>query len=278
MSRSVAPSTGRACDVALVCQVCKQARTSIYAVRSRRQRPRPAPPKRGPKTALTKPTISSTAWLGEDYRKVWVQLRGQGVRVCQRRLLRLMRGANLLSVSSTFRLTVAHDHDDRITTDWPDEIWGTDQTGTQTAEGHACILIAVDHCTAECLGIHAIRRRDSFEALEPIRQGARKVFDSYDAKVAVGLKLMHYQAELDFLGIESSPAFVRQPEGNGISERFIRTPKEQVLRVHSFATIEELRLTLLEFMEKYNQQWLIGKHGYRTPAKVRADFEAEVAT
>ncbi len=47
------------------------------------------------------------------------------------------------------------------------------------------------------------------------------------------------------MGIESSPAFVRQPEGNGVAERFIRTLKEQLLWVRRFATVEELRLALL---------------------------------
>jgi putative transposase len=86
-----------------------------------------------------------------------------------------------------------------------------------------------------------------------------------------------YQDELKFLGIESSPAFVRQPEGNGVAERFIRTLKEQLLWVRRFATVEELRVALLEFKEKYNRLWLLEKHGYRTPGQVRADFEAEVA-
>jgi hypothetical protein len=43
----------------------------------------------------------------------------------------------------------------------------------------------------------------------------------------------------------SPPAFVRAPEGNGCAERFIRTLKEQLLRVRNFHTVEDLRLTLL---------------------------------
>ena len=31
------------------------------------------------------------------------------------------------------------------------------------------------------------------------------------------------QQEVAFFGIESSPSFVREPEGNGVAERFIRT-------------------------------------------------------
>lgn len=83
-----------------------------------------------------------------------------------------------------------------------------------------------------------------------------------------------YQAELRFLGIESSPAFVREPEGNGVSERLIRTLKELLLWIRYFATVEELRLALLEFKDKYNRQWLVEKHGYRTPAQVAA-FQSE---
>jgi putative transposase len=75
--------------------------------------------------------------------------------------------------------------------------------------------------------------------------------------------------------IESSPAYVREPEGNGVAERFIRTLKEQLPWIRYFATIEELRLALLEFKEKYNRQWLLERHQYRTPAQVRAAFEAE---
>ena len=61
-----------------------------------------------------------------------------------------------------------------------------------------------------------------------------------------------FQSELAFLGIESSPAFVRAPQGNGCAERVIRTLKEQLLWVKSFATAEELRIALIAWAELYN--------------------------
>jgi putative transposase len=79
----------------------------------------------------------------------------------------------------------------------------------------------------------------------------------------------HFQTEIAFLGIESSPAFVRAPEGNGCAERFIRTLKENLLWVTTFETIEELRQALLAFKETYNTQWLIERHGFMTPAAFR---------
>ena len=78
--------------------------------------------------------------------------------------------------------------------------------------------------------------------------------------------------EVAFFGIESSPSFVREPEGNGVAERFIRTLKENLLWVRSFETIEDLRLALLEFKRTYNEQWMLEKYHYRSPAQVRRDL------
>ena len=80
-----------------------------------------------------------------------------------------------------------------------------------------------------------------------------------------------FQDEIECLGIEASPSFVREPEGNGVAERFIRTLKENLLWVRTFDTIEELRAALIEFARHYNETWLVARHGYRTPAQVRAD-------
>ena len=78
-----------------------------------------------------------------------------------------------------------------------------------------------------------------------------------------------FQKELAFLGMESSTAFVRAPEGNGCAERFIRTLQENLLWVRAFDTLEELRQALLAFRESYNTTWLIERHGFQTPAAVR---------
>jgi transposase InsO family protein len=80
-----------------------------------------------------------------------------------------------------------------------------------------------------------------------------------------------FQAEIRWLGIAASPSFVREPEGNGVAERFIRTLEENLPWVRRFDTAEELRLALLDFARRHNGTWLVARHGYRTPARVRAD-------
>ena len=244
--------------------------------------------KRGPKQAWTdaalteriRAVLTNSPFLGEGYRKAWARLRLAGVRTSKGRVLRLMREAGLLAPTRVGRRRGPRSHDGTITTERPDEMWGTDATACLTTrEGNATVFIAVDHCTQECVGIHAARPGTRFEALEPLRQGLREHFAGYAAGIASGLSLRHdhgsqylsdhFQGELSFLGIRSSPSFVAAPEGNGCAERFIRTLKEQLLWVETFETVEQLRLALLAFKDRYNQAWLVERHGHRTPAAVR---------
>ena len=225
--------------------------------------------------------LTASPFHGEGHRKLWARLRFAGVRTSRRRVLRLMREHGLLAHQRVGAPHGPKAHDGRITTDRVDLMWGTDLTSVVTGEGRAAVFVAVDHCSAECVGVHASRSADRFEALEPVRQAVRERFGAFAKGIAAGLRLRHdhgsqyvsphFQGEIRFLGVESSPAFVREPEGNGCAERFIRTLKENLLWVRRFATIEELRLALQAFKKTYNRTWIIERHGYRTPAQVRSD-------
>ena len=168
--------------------------------------------------------------------------------------------------------------DETTVSDKVNDIWGT---GMSLEEGRADVFVAVEHANSEIVGIHAARSANRFEALEPVRQGVHRCFGSIAPGVARGLKLRHdhgsnymsgdFQDEIKCLGIEASPSFVRAPEGNGVAERFIRTLKENLLWVRTFKTIEELRAELVAFARRYNETWLVARHGYKTPARVREE-------
>ena len=126
-------------------------------------------------------------------------------------------------------------------------------------EGQAAVFIAYDHCSGECVGIHASGGQNRWEAVEPIRQGVKDYFGTARENIAENLSLQHdygtqymahdFQKEIKWLGITSSPAFVRMPKCNGCDERYIRTLKENLLWVRHFKTIEEVRLALMEFRQ-----------------------------
>ena len=287
MSRALSPGTGRPSGLARVCRVWRTARSTVYRHRApAREVPprRPGPVGPMPDAALVeaiRAVLAASPFHGEGHRKVWARLRHAGLRTSRRRVLRLMGEHDLLAPTRVGAPRGPRAHDGTIIPATVDTMWGTDLTTTWTGEGQAAVFIAVDHCSAERVGIHAALRATRFEALEPIRQGVRRCFGAFAQGIAAGLAVRHdhgsqymsdaFQRELRFLGIEGSPAFVRAPEGNGCAERFIRTLKENLLWLRSFGTVEELRVALLEFRETYNATWLIERHGFRPPSAVRQD-------
>lgn len=290
MSRRTSPSTHRPYGIARVLRVWDLSRSTFYAQRARRAHPASGRRGRTPTLddaallAQIRAVIAESPFHGEGHRKIWARLRAlKGVRTSMRRVLRVLREAELLAPARQPEPVVERPHDGTIVTERPNVMWGTDATAAVTIrEGSATIFAAIDHCTAECVGIHAAAHGDRFEALEPVRQGVRDHFGLLRPAIAHGLALRHdhgsvylsadFQSEIAFLGMTSSPAFVRQPEGNGCIERFFRTLKEQLLWVRHFATIEELRQALLAFKETYNREWLLARLGYRSPAQVRQAF------
>jgi putative transposase len=285
MSRTISSSSGKPYGLALVCRAWRASRATVYRHRvAPRTEPLRRPGPVGPMPdaellAAIRAILAESPFHGEGHRKIWARLRVAGVRTSKRRVLRLMRDNNLLAPSRVGSPRGPRSHDGTIIPETVDTMWGTDLTATITGEGQAAVFIALDHCSAECVGIHAAPRATRFEALEPIRQGVREHFGGFAKNIARGLSIRHdhgsqymsdaFQQELVFLGAESSPAFVRMPEGNGCAERFIRTLKENLLWVQAFDTIEDLRQALLAFRQTYNTTWLIERHGFVTPAAFR---------
>jgi putative transposase len=286
MSRQVSPSTDQVYGLQRVTRLWGISRATLYRHRRptkvvERKRPGPCGARSDEDlVAAIRQLLQDSPFHGEGYRKLWARLRFAGIRTSRRRVLRLMQAHDLLAPQRAGRPRGSKAHDGTITTERVDLMWGTDLTSVMTGEGQAAVFITVDHCSTECVGIHASRSADRFQALEPVKQAVRQCHGGFAKGIAAGLRLRHdhgsqyvshdFQAEIRFLGLESSPAFVREPEGNGCAERFIRTLKENLLWVRYFTTLEELRLALQAFKELYNQTWIIERHGYQTPAQVRA--------
>ena len=237
MSVTLSPSENRTYGVTLVCRAWEIGRSTYYDWRDRRSSDA-EPRRRGPRPAISDAELAEAIGdlharleadygiRGEGYRKSHARLRPMGIHVGRDRVLRVMREHGLLSPTRVGRARGPQVHDGRITTDRPDEMWGTDATRTLTLEeGQAWIFAAIDHCNGEIVGIHAASRGNRYEALEPINQAVRARFGEVEQGLAAGLALRHdhgtqymsraFQAELAFLGIESNPSFVRQPERNG---------------------------------------------------------------
>jgi transposase InsO family protein len=288
MSREISPATGKAYGVKRVCAVLNVSRSTVYARQKAASLPRPTPARRGPKPKVSddalleaiRADLDASPFVGEGHRKVWARLKfGKGIRVSRKRVLRLMREHNLLSPYRKPQGT-SKDHDGTIGTQAPNVMWGTDGARVFTVEeGYGWIFVAVEHWNAECMGVHVCKKGDRMAALEPVAQGVLNQFGSIERGAARGLALRmdhgpqyisdHFHNQITAWGMAPSFAFLREPETNGVAERFIRTLKEQAIYGRIFQNLEEVREAVAEFVDLYNRQWLVEKNGLRSPYEMR---------
>ncbi|MGH2994536.1 MAG: transposase [Solirubrobacterales bacterium] len=273
--------------LARVCRLAGASRSAACEQRRRRSASVPARRKPGPVGAMPDPelrreihdVLETSPFTGEGHRKVTARLRRRGICTARKRVLRLMREDGVLAPTPKVRKRAARLHDGKITVEEPDRLWATDATeGWSNLDGRCAVFVVVDHGSGEAWA-DASERMDRFAAADLLREVTAERFGSVEAAVACGLALRydggpcfrshHYQAEIDHLGIARSLAYHYEPETNGCAERFIQTLKEQVLWIRRFGTLEELRAAVREFAPLYNREWLLERHGYRSPIEAR---------
>lgn len=293
MSREVSAGSGKPYGLERVCRVLDFPRATIYAQQERETTRVVSlhPLRRGPKPKISdadlllaiRADLDTSPFIGEGHRKVWARLRiVRGIRVSRARVLRLMRENALLSPHRRPQGT-PNLHDGTITTDRPNDMWGTDGIRIETVDqGWVWVFAAVDHFDACCVGIHVVKTGNRFAALQPIAQGLQSEFGATGAEAGRGLTLRmdhgtQYTADdfinqVKFWGVTPSFAYVAEPQTNGVAERFNRTLKEQAIHGHVFRNVEEVRVAVTEFKERYNHHWRLEKLGFMSPLEARQAY------
>lgn len=287
MSQTTSPFTGLQYGVEIVCKAWQFPRSSFYHTSKAILKPKGC---RGRRSSVSddvllaeiKRDIARSHFQGEGHRKVHARLkRFQKLNIGRNRVLSIMRKNKLLS---PYRLVKGKEklHEGRITTDHPNEMWGTDAAKIFTLEdGWVWFFGVIEHWNAECLGWHLTKRGDRFAAIEALTQAVEKSFGGTFDEIARGLKLRvdngsqflsdGFMNQAHYWGISISRGFVREPETNGVVERFHRTFKEQIVHGRQYHSIEDLRRAVASFIQLYNEHWLLEKLGYLSPVEARKE-------
>jgi putative transposase len=287
MSAAISPATSQNYGVQRVCRIWGLPRSSFYhailrvAVVHPAVRRGPVPPVAEDRllTAI-QADLAASPFHGEGHRKVWARLRyGLGLVIGRNRVLRLMHENQLLS-PNRHPPRPANDHDGTILTTAPDRLWGTDASMVQTvADGRVWVFAALDHFNSEVIGHYVSTDGSRFAALEPISQAVSARFRGIEADVARGVTVRadhgpqyisgHFTHQIAHWGMALSHSFPRQPQTNGVVERFFRTLKEQVIYGRVFHTVAEVKAAVATFITRYNASWRLARLGYMSPLDYR---------
>ena len=187
----------------------------------------------------------------------------------------MMRENGLLAPSRKRHVHSDGKHDGTIIPHDINELWRADAARFWTGEHGFCwAFICIDHYNLEPF-VTVSKSGTRFEALDPVLKAVRDRFGRVEKGVCQGVTLRHdhgsqyisryFQNELRWLGIKSSPAYVGEPEGNGVAEWFIKTLKEQVIWPNRFRNVGEAQKAIERFVDEFRRSWLVARLGYRTP-------------
>jgi len=149
-------------------------------------------------------------------------------------------------------------------------------------DGWVWVFAVEEHWNAECLGWHVCKHGHRFAAFEAVSKAVKGTYGSFSKGVAKGLKLRidngcqytsdYFLKQLKYLGVEQSFGLIRQPQTNGVAERFNRTLKEQIINGRIYEGVGDLTQAVREFVEVYNEKWLLGKLEYKSPLEARRAY------
>lgn len=276
---------GRA-TVAQTCRTFAISRAAYYAAR----RPAAAPRQRGGrfgrvpavsadklKVAIQRVVDEHPAW---GIRKVWATLRRGDLTVSLRRV-----GAFMKAMGLTLAAEREHGAPHRAGTVAVPEAnrrWGTDLTTTWTRrDGLVAIVPVVDCGCRSVLQLGVTRCQESRYVLEPLERALERIFGSPDSVPdAMEIRTDHGPqytgADCEQLcerwNLDHTLAPVGRPTGNSVTERVIRTMKEECLWLQDFDTIEQATEALDAWRLSYNERRPHQSLDWKTPSERRLEL------
>ena len=222
------------------------------------------------------------------YRRVAVELRRRGLAVNHKRVLRLMREDNLLSVEpKTFVVTTQPGQEaevylnlaSRMKPAGINQLWVADITYIRLRQEFVYLAVVLDAFSRKVVGWalgRSLTARLPLLALEraiALRQPAPGLVHHSDRGIQYASE--QYTRMLHSHGILPSMSRPGNPYDNAFCESFIKTLKREEIYAHKYRYIDELEAHLEEFIERYyNRLRLHSALGYKTPE----EFEAACST
>jgi putative transposase len=225
-------------------------------------------------------------------RKVWRQLRREGISVARCTVARLMRTMGLEGVvrGKAVRTTIG-DKDapcplDRVNRDFraprPNVLWVADFTYVATWQGFVHVAFVIDAFARRIVGWPVSRTAAAGFVLDALEQAlhARRPIEGglvHHSDRGVQYVSITYTERLAEAGIAPSVGSIGDSYDNALAETVIGLFKAEVIRRRGpWRGIEAVELATLAWVDWFNHRRLLEPIGFVPPAEVEAAFYAEL--
>ncbi len=222
------------------------------------------------------------------YRRILILLKREGWEINHKRVLRLMREDNLLSLRTRkFATTTNSKHDLRVHQNLTkslvlnriNQLWVADITYIRLREEFVYAAIVLDAFSRRVIGWSVEKHLQASLAIHALEQAlaGRSVEPGLIHHSDRGLQYAgaDYTERLEAAGIAISMSRVANPWDNAKAESFMKTLKAEQVNGCRYRNLEEARASIGAFIEEnYNERRLHSALGYCSPA----EFETQEHT
>jgi putative transposase len=223
----------------------------------------------------------------EGYRRITRRLRDQGLVVNAKRVLRLMRADNLLSLrrkpfapattDSRHKLKIVANLARFLEPTGLDQLWVADITYIRLGEGFVYLAVIIDAFSRRIVGYAIddhLEARLALAALDmaiAAREPPPGLIHHSDRGVQYASS--EYAARLDERGFQRSMSRPGNPYDNAKAESFMKTLKAEEVNAQTYRDLEDARRNLSAFIDDvYNADRLHSALGYKSPIAFEAEF------
>ena len=274
-----------------ICAVLPIAPSTYYAHRARRLDPdrRCARAKRDEVLRVEIRRVFEESFGGVyGVKKVWRQLRREGVAVARCTVGRLMRDMGLRGAvrGRAFKVTTVSDESmarpaDLVKRDFvatrPNQLWVADITYVATWVGFAYVAFVIDVFSRAIVGWRVSRSLRSDLALDALEQALHQRSPNaglvHHSDRGVQYLSIRYTDRLLEAGIEPSVGSVGDSYDNAMAESVIGLYKTEVIRRRGpWRSVEAVEYATLEWVDWFNRRRLLEPIGYIPPLELESGY------
>jgi putative transposase len=272
--------TNAAADVARLCRIAGLSRASFYRWRE------PKLSRRDDADLADRIQRLALKRRREGYRRIARRLRDEGLIVNTKRVLRLMRADNLLSLrKKPFVPPTTHSGHPypimpnlarALTPTGLDQLWVADITFIRLAQGFVYLAVVIDAFSRKAVGFSLDDHLETRLALAALDMAAAARCPPpgliHHSDRGVQYASAEYADRLAALGFQRSMSRPGNPYDNAKAESFMKTLKAEEVDGRAYADLQDARVRLAAFIEDvYNADRLHSALGYKSPVAFEAD-------